>query len=249
MIVPMDKKSADDAVNLILEYAKKDILEATPASGQLVEDFALAARVETTLGKEGHDISVSAGDGRVTLTINRHVLRLSRLEEELKKIVMTVSGVEDVGTKVGPGYYKSDIYRKFDLKQPTKVVLVDDEREYVETLSDRLLMRDMRAAIVYDGKQALSYVDKEEPEVMVLDLKMPGIDGMEVLRGVKKKHPDVEVIVLTGLGSKEDEKTCLELGAFAYLEKPVDVEVLTQTMRKAHKKAREKRLNVSDRKD
>ena len=69
MIIPMDKKSADDAVNLILEYAKKDILEAMPASGKLVEDFAMAARVETTLGKEGHDISVTADDGRVTLTI------------------------------------------------------------------------------------------------------------------------------------------------------------------------------------
>jgi DNA-binding response OmpR family regulator len=167
------------------------------------------------------------------------VFLLSRLEEELKNIAMAVSGVKDVETKVGPGYYKSDIYRKFDVKKPSKFVLVDDEREFVETLSDRLLMRDMAATVVYNGEQALSLVDEEEPEVIVLDLKMPGIDGFEVLRRIKKEHPKVEIIVLTGQSSKEDEEACLKLGAFAYLEKPVDVEVLAQIMRKAYQKVRE----------
>jgi CheY-like chemotaxis protein len=204
-----------------------------------VDDFGLAAEVETVLGKEGHDVSVSAKGDRVTLTINKHVLRLSRLEDELKKIVMTISGVKEVETKVGPGYYKSDIYRKIDLNQPSRVVLVDDEQEYAQTLSERLLMRDMGTAVVYDGDQALSLVEKEEPEVMVIDLKMPGINGFEVLRRIKKEHPNVAVIVLTGHGSKEDEETCLKLGAFAYLEKPVDVEILAKTMRAAYRKVRE----------
>jgi two-component system response regulator CpxR len=84
-------------------------------------------------------------------------------------------------------------------------------------------------------------VDQEEPEVMVLDLKMPGIDGIEVLRRVKSEHPDVEVIVLTGHGSSEIEKLCMELGACAYLEKPVDIETLTNTMKEAYRKVREKR--------
>jgi len=239
MIIPMDKKNVDDAVRLISENIKKDILEATPASRHAVDDFGLAAEVETVLGNEGHDVSVSAKGDRVTLTINKHVLRLSRLEDELKKIVMTISGVKEVETKVGPGYYKSNIYRKFDLNQPSRVVLVDDEQEYAQTLSERLLIRDMGAAVVYDGDQALSLVEKEEPEVMVIDLKMPGINGFEVLRRIKKEHPNVEVIVLTGHGSKEDEETCLKLGAFAYLEKPVDVEILAQTMREAYRKVRE----------
>jgi CheY-like chemotaxis protein len=69
---------------------------------------------------------------------------------------------------------------------------------------------------------------------------MPGIDGIEVLRRIKKEHPNVEIIVLTGRGSKEDEELCLKLGAFAYLEKPVDVEVLAQTMREAYQKVRER---------
>jgi CheY-like chemotaxis protein len=100
-------------------------------------------------------------------------------------------------------------------------------------------MRDMAATVVYNGEQALSLVDEEEPEVIVLDLKMPGIDGFEVLRRIKKEHPKVEIIVLTGQSSKEDEEACLKLGAFAYLEKPVDVEVLAQIMRKAYQKVRE----------
>ncbi len=240
IIIPVDKRSVEDAVKLILENVQKDVLKITPASKNAVEDFSLAAKVESVLSKEGHNVSVSAKEGYVILTINKHVLLLSRLEEELKKIAVAISGVKDVETRVGPDYYKSNIYRKFDVKKPSKILLVDDEREFAETLSERLLMRDMPATIVYDGEQALSLVEQEEPEVMVLDLKMPGIDGIEVLRRIKKEHPHVEIIVLTGQGSKEDEELCLKLGAFAYLEKPVDVEVLAQTMREAYQKVRER---------
>jgi two-component system response regulator CpxR len=170
------------------------------------------------------------------------VLMLSSLENELKKIIHAVPGVKGVETKVGPGYYKTDIYRKFDFEVPlpSKVLLVDDEREFVQTLSDRLQMRDVGSAVVYDGEQALSAIEEEEPEVMVLDLKMPGIDGVEVLRRVKTEHPNIEVIVLTGHGSAEVEKLCMELGACAYLEKPVDVETLAATMKEAYRKAKGK---------
>ena len=75
---------------------------------------------------------------------------------------------------------------------------------------------------------------------MVLDLKMPGIDGIEVLRRVHHRHPNVEVIVLTGYGSKREEETCKELGAFAYLEKPVDIELLNTTLRAAYARAEER---------
>jgi two-component system, OmpR family, response regulator CpxR len=146
-----------------------------------------------------------------------------------------------VETKVGPGYYQTDIYRKFDFEVPSKVLLVDDEREFVHMLSDRLEMRDLGAAVVYDGEQALAAINEEEPEVMVLDLKMPGIDGIEVLRRVKSEHPNVEVIVLTGHGSEEVKQKCMDLGACAYLEKPVDIDTLTKTMKAAYLKAREKK--------
>ncbi|MBF0495881.1 MAG: response regulator, partial [Deltaproteobacteria bacterium] len=78
---------------------------------------------------------------------------------------------------------------------PSKILLVDDEREFVGLLADRLRVRAYGADVVYDGEQALSYVKKEEPDVMVLDLRMPGINGMDVLRQVKRNHPQVEVII------------------------------------------------------
>ena len=71
---------------------------------------------------------------------------------------------------------------------------------------------------------------------MVLDLKMPGMDGIEVLRKTKEANPDIEIIILTGHGSEEDKKICLELGAYAYLHKPIDIAELTAIIDKAHKK-------------
>jgi len=74
---------------------------------------------------------------------------------------------------------------------------------------------------------------------MILDLKMPGIDGIEVLKRVRQTRPEIEVIILTGHGSEADRATCLNLGAFAYLQKPVDIEVLTDTLKKANEKMRQ----------
>jgi len=71
---------------------------------------------------------------------------------------------------------------------------------------------------------------------MILDLKMPGIDGIEVLRRVKETRPEIEVVILTGHGSESDRETCMNLGAFAYLQKPVDIEVLSETLKRANEK-------------
>jgi len=119
---------------------------------------------------------------------------------------------------------------------PAKVLLVDDEKEFVQTLSERLQARSMQPAIAYDGEEALSMIKADQPDVMVLDLKMPGIDGLEVLRRVKQKHPETEVIILTGHGSDAEETLAAQLGAFAYLRKPVDIDILTDTMKKAYRK-------------
>lgn len=117
-----------------------------------------------------------------------------------------------------------------------KVLLVDDEEEFVKALSERLQMRDMGSDLAFDGEQALKIVQEQEPDVMVLDLKMPGIDGMEVLRRVRKAYPNVQVIILTGHGTEKDEEEAKRLGAFAYLQKPVNLDLLVQTMKKAYRK-------------
>ena len=116
-----------------------------------------------------------------------------------------------------------------------KVLLVDDEQKFVEALSERLQMRDMENETVYDGEEALSFVDDKEPDVMVLDLKMPGIDGMEVLRRVKKKFPAIRVIILTGHGTDREEEESRRIGVFDYLKKPVDIELLVSRIKAAHK--------------
>jgi DNA-binding response OmpR family regulator len=126
------------------------------------------------------------------------------------------------------------------MKRKMKVLLVDDEEEFVKALAERLEMRDLSSDTVYDGEGALSYVENQEPDVMVLDLKMPGIDGMEVLRKVKKAYPGIEVIMLTGHGTKKDEEEARRLGIFDYMEKPVDIDSLVKRMKDAFRRKLDK---------
>ncbi|MEM5786671.1 MAG: response regulator [Syntrophobacteraceae bacterium] len=242
IVIPMNKISPDDAVRLICDNLKSSVLTVSEDSMNAVADFVLSSEVNLRLSAEGHNVGVTARSGVIVMEINKHVLMLSSLEDELKRIAAKVPGVVRAETKVGPGYYQTDVYRKFDfdVPLPSKILLVDDEREFVETLSERLHVRDYSSAVVYGGEEALSILEEDEPEVMVLDLKMPGIDGIEVLRRVKEKHPNVEVIVLTGHGSEDVAKLCLELGACAYLEKPVDIEKLTRAMQDAYGKVKAK---------
>ena len=120
-----------------------------------------------------------------------------------------------------------------------KVLLVDDEEEFVKALAERLKIRDLRSDTVLDGEEALSYVEEQEPDVMVLDLKMPGIDGMEVLRQVRKAYPKIQVIILTGHGTEKHEEEAKRLGAFDYLEKPVNLDVLVKKMKAAYRRKME----------
>jgi len=241
IVIPVDKMSVQDAAALIAENTGRDIIQQTADSKQALEDFRLAAETEAALVQQGHIVEVSAKTGAITLTINKHVLRLNRLQEELKSIAGPIAGVRSVETKIGKDFHKTDIYRKHDFEMPSKVLLVDDEREFVQTLSERLLMRDMGSAVAYDGESALKLIKEDEPEVIIVDLKMPGVDGIEVLRKVKETRPEIEVIILTGHGHEEDRQLCMDLGAFAYLQKPLDINVLSETIQKANEKIRRKK--------
>ncbi len=236
IMIPTDKMNVENSIKLISQHSESDVVQATDGSRQAISDFQLAAKAGEALANAGHNVTTDARNGIVRITINKHVLMLARLEEELKQIVEKIPGIKVVETGVGENFYQTDIYRKYDFQMPSKILLVDDEREFVQTLSERLIMRDMGSVVAYDGESALSMVDDEEPEVMILDLKMPGIDGIEVLRKVKASRPDIEVIILTGHGSEADRKVCMELGAFAYLHKPVDIDLLSRTLKQANEK-------------
>jgi CheY-like chemotaxis protein len=241
IVIPVDKMPLQDAAALIADNAARDIIQPTADSKQALADFRLAAETEAALVQQGHTVDVSANNGNITLTINKHVLRLNRLGAELKSIAEPIAGVKSVATKTGRDFHKTDIYRKHNFEMPSKVLLVDDEREFVQTLSERLMMRDMGSAVAYDGESALKLIKEDEPEVIIVDLKMPGIDGFDVLRKVKETRPEIEVIIVTGHGSEEDRQLCMDLGAFAYLQKPLEINVLSETIQQANEKIRLKK--------
>lgn len=121
-----------------------------------------------------------------------------------------------------------------------KVLLVDDEVAFTNTLAQRLIMRDLMVMIAYDGVQALSIIKKEEPDVIVLDLNMPGMHGKDVLREIKKIYPYIQVIVLTGHGTEKDEDETIRLGGFGFLKKPTDIEILANKIKAAFKEKNER---------
>ena len=115
-----------------------------------------------------------------------------------------------------------------------KVLLVDDEEAFVNTLAQRLKMRELNVDTVYDGEQALSAVKSKEPDVMILDLKMPGLHGMDVLKEIRKLYPNMQVIILTGHGTDKDEEEARRLGGFDFLRKPADIETLVGKIKEAY---------------
>ncbi|WP_031388333.1 response regulator [Desulfonatronum thiodismutans] len=234
ILIPMDATPVQDAADLIQDRAQRAVTLPTQESSQAAMDFALAARVEAALAVKGHVLRTDVKLGRIELHVDKNVVRPERLEEELRAIVRDEAGDAPLEVRLGPDIYRTDVYRPFDFENPAKVLVVDDERDFAVTLSERLKMREMGAAVVTSGEQALRVVEEDEPEVILLDLKMPEIHGMDVLRMIRQGHPRVPVIILSGTGNEKDFQTCLNQGAFACLQKPVDFKELTETIRRAY---------------
>lgn len=114
-----------------------------------------------------------------------------------------------------------------------RLMFVDDEEELVSALVERLELRGIDAIGVTSGDEALEHLREESFDVVIIDVKMPGIGGLEVLRTVSRRYPDVKVILMTGHGSAEDSEIGRRLGAVAYLQKPVDLEDLLATIQLA----------------
>ena len=124
------------------------------------------------------------------------------------------------------------------IEQESTIFIVDDDASARRGLTRLIRAAGFRAESFGSAREFLASQGRDGPGCLVLDVKMPEMDGIEVLRRIKKAYPHVEVIILTGHGSDEDCQTCMELGAFAYLQKPVDIEALSETLRKANEKAR-----------
>ncbi len=116
------------------------------------------------------------------------------------------------------------------------VLLVDDEESYREALARRLARRGLQVSEEAEGEAALARLASEAPDVVLLDVKMPGLDGLEVLARIKKLRPLTEVILLTGHAHLETSITGMERGAFDYLLKPVPLEELVEKIHDAWEK-------------
>lgn len=122
-----------------------------------------------------------------------------------------------------------------------KLLLVDDEKPFLDTITKRLEKREMNVTAVYSGQEALAELAKNKKiEVVILDVKMPGMDGIQTLTEIKKQFPLVEVIMLTGHATVESAIEGMSLGAFHYLMKPCDIDALVA---KAEDAAAKKRLH------
>lgn len=121
-----------------------------------------------------------------------------------------------------------------------KVLLVDDETDFLSTLAERLEARGMKVSTATSGEDAVANADKEGFDLIVLDLAMPGIDGLETLKRIKAKQPDAEIIMLTGQGSIKTSIEAMKLGAEDFLQKPVNI---TELMDKISE-AKDKRMLV-----
>jgi len=114
-----------------------------------------------------------------------------------------------------------------------KILIVDDEKKIANLLVERLNLRGWAGTATYDGASALSRLRKETFDGMILDLRLPDIDGIEVLRQTKEEFPAIKVLILSGHANETDFETCLRLGAQACFHKPADISKLTEALSKS----------------
>ncbi len=114
-----------------------------------------------------------------------------------------------------------------------KVLLVDDEEDFVDALAQRLEVRDFDVTTALNGTDALERTEDTEIDLVILDVQMPGVDGLEVLRQIKQRKPLIEVIMLTGHATVQTAIDGMKLGAFDFLVKPTETEELVEKINRA----------------
>ena len=114
-----------------------------------------------------------------------------------------------------------------------KILLVDDDIEFTDVLSERMASRGLRVDTAADGATAVSKVNESSYDAIILDLAMPGMDGIETLKTLLKRQPDLQVILLTGHATVEKGVEAVKLGAMDFLEKPTSIEKLVEKIKQA----------------
>jgi DNA-binding NtrC family response regulator len=117
-----------------------------------------------------------------------------------------------------------------------KILLVDDEQDFLETLSQRIAMRGIDVSSTTSAKEAIAKVVTESYDAIILDLQMPEMDGLEVLKTIKALKPEMQIIVLTGHATVKKAIEAMKLGALDLIEKPADLDTIMEKVKKAHVK-------------
>lgn len=114
-----------------------------------------------------------------------------------------------------------------------KILLVDDEEDFLETLAERMRNRGMNVSTSASAKEAIEMAKKESFDAIIMDLIMPEMDGLQALKALKDKSPELQIILLTGRATLEKGIEAMKLGAMDFLEKPADLKVLAEKIKKA----------------
>ncbi|EMS80752.1 MULTISPECIES: response regulator [Desulfotignum] len=114
-----------------------------------------------------------------------------------------------------------------------KVLLVDDEKEFLDIMSERMQERGMTVKTADSADQAMAMLEKESFDAIVMDFKMPGMDGIQALKNIKTKKPELQIILLTGYATVEKTVEAMKIGATDLLEKPADLEKLAAKIKQA----------------
>jgi DNA-binding NtrC family response regulator len=126
-----------------------------------------------------------------------------------------------------------------------KLLIVDDEVQFLNALARRLELRDFHVTRATNGAEAVQAARSDKFDLALLDLKMPGMDGKEVLQLLKKEHKYLEVIILTGHGSLDSAVECTKLGAFGYLPKPYELDHLIKILKEAYEERLKKKFQTN----
>lgn len=127
-----------------------------------------------------------------------------------------------------------------------KLLIVDDEERFLNTLAQRLGLRDFDVTPVSDGAKALEIARSTPFDLALVDLRMPGMPGEEVLKALKEEHPFIEVVILTGHGSVDSAVECTQSGSYSYLQKPCETNELMEVLKNAYQRRVQRKLALEE---
>lgn len=204
--------------------------------GQQLEKTHLPDRIRKRRGAASAAVSTGEVPGE-----KKHFVSLAELEDQYIMEVMEATGGNKSEAARILGINRASLWRKLkkrrllmDNIQQIKLLIVDDDEKFLNTIAERLGLKDFDVTTAAEGKKALEAAEQGIFDVAIVDLNMPGMKGKDLLKILKENHKFLEVIILTGYASIDSAVECMKLGAFGYLEKPYDFEKLLEMLKEAY---------------